>query len=239
MIFLVLALGLGAALAAYEFSPKTHALLDDYARAIQGAHAAHAAAETHLQNAGAATVVATQHAQVASVPAPEPYRPFAEQHAQIAEQATDAAIDHMAAATEANQVAAQQTAAAADAAQNDTQRAAVTQSATAVSDRQAQIIAAWARLGVGQCGVRSFSNVTAQVRDALIARLHTEGMTVTGTNPWNIETHKYDVKLRAAWNPQTRVLKLIVTAGKGGLLGLVTCDEIWKRIDPIMKEVIK
>jgi hypothetical protein len=63
-------------------------------------------------------------------------------------------------------------------------------------------------------------------------------MAVTGDNPWDIATNKYDVKLRAAWDPKAQVLKLIVTSGKGGYFGLVTCDEIWKKIEPILKEVV-
>jgi len=51
-------------------------------------------------------------------------------------------------------------------------------------------------------------------------------------------TRQYDVKLRAVWDPNAQVVKLIVTSGKGGYLGLVTCEEIWKKIDPIMRSVI-
>jgi hypothetical protein len=86
--------------------------------------------------------------------------------------------------------------------------------------------------------VRSYPRASEQVKNTLLAKLRSEGMAVTGDNPWNIDTHEYDVKLRAVWDPKGQVVKLIVTAGKGGYFGMVTCDEIWKKIDPIMKGVI-
>lgn len=283
---ILLALGLGVALTAYEFSPRAHARIDDYARALREAHAAHFAADAHLSNANTAASVAAQHAQASidarrpvqessapapvppSIPAPLPPSapaspvppappapvpspapspipspadlpsPAADAHANAAQVATGAGLDHAAAATEANQEAARKTAEAAQRAKTEADRAAAAQSAAKVIEREKKIADALAKLGVGQCGVRSYSRATPQVTGALLARLHSEGMTVTGDNPWDIETHKYDVKLRAVWDPKTQTLRLIVTSGQGGYLGLVTCDEIWGRIDPIMKGVI-
>lgn len=267
---ILLALGLGAAVAAYELSPRAHAIVDDYARAIRDAHAAHRAADAHLDAASAATVTAARHAQAAAQAAapwvpPSPMVPvpttpivpptptvspdlaprpaasttnFADTLADAARQAADAASDHVAVATEANQAAAQSTATAAQNAKTEADRAAAVQSAAKVVEREKKIAAALASLGIGQCGVRSFTRVTPQITKALLAKLHAEGMTVTGDNPWNIDTHEYDVKLRAVWDPKAQVLKLIVTAGEGGYFGLVTCNEIWKKIDPIMKGVI-
>ncbi len=105
-------------------------------------------------------------------------------------------------------------------------------------ERERRIAQALANLGVGQCGVRIFSRVTPQITRQLLTRLHAEGMAVVGDNPWNIDTHQYDVKLRAVWDPKAQVLKLIVTTGAGGYAGLVTCDKIWAEIDPIMKGVL-
>lgn len=144
----------------------------------------------------------------------------------------------MAIATEQNQVAAQNTADAARAAKTEAERKAAADSAAKVLEREKKIAATLASLGIGQCGVRSFTRVTPQIKNTLLSKLHAEGMAVTGDNPWNIDTQQYDVKLRAVWDPKSQVLKLIVTAGKGGYFGLVTCDEIWKKIDPIMKGVI-
>ena len=168
---------------------------------------------------------------------PSPAQDAAAAQDQQAQAAADVAVDHAAAAIESNQDAAQNTADAAAAAQTEAERQAAAQSAVRVLEREQKIAAALASLGVGQCGVRSFPRVNERVKNALITRLRGAGMVVTGDNPWNIDTHEYGVKLRAVWNPTASVLKLIVTSGKGGYLGLVTCEEIWKKIDPILKEV--
>ncbi len=254
---LFLALGLGGAALAYARSPKAHEWIDEHTRAIGGALAAHSAAETHLGAASTATATALRHAQdatkAASVVAPQPPPPHmreelaawmawareADLQSNIARAATDVAVQFVDAAASANREAAQETARAAETARTDQQRAEAARSAAAVVAREDKIAAEKAKLGVGQCGVRSYARVTPQVKDALLARLHAEGMTVTGSNPWDIETRKYDVKLRALWDPRAQTLKLIVTAGKGGLLGLVTCEAIWERIEPILKEIIK
>lgn len=244
---LLLALGLGVALTAYELSPRVRSRLDDYARALRDAHAAHRAADAHLEAASAAAVAAAQQTRATVSPAsssprmssPSAPRPdLTSPLADAARQGASTASDHVAVATEANQAAAQNTAEAAKNASTEAERQAAVESAALVLEREKKLAAALASLGIGQCGVRSFSRVTSSIKDALLSKLHAEGMTVTGDNPWSIDTHQYDVKLRAIWDPREQALKLIVTAGKGGYLGLVTCDEIWGKIDPIVKEVI-
>jgi hypothetical protein len=163
---------------------------------------------------------------------------MAEAHADASQLATDVGVDRAVGALAANQDAAQSTANAAKSAKTATERSAVAQSAAQVLERGKLIATALASLGVGQCGIHSYARVTPRVKDLLLTKLHGDGMTVTGDNPWNIETHQFDVRLRAIWDPKVQELKLIVTAGRGGYAGLVTCDEIWGRIDPIVKGVI-
>ena len=174
------------------------------------------------------------------VPSPSPVQDVVDAAAAsqaAADAATDAAVDHVTEANAANQDAAQSTADAAQSAETEAERQTAAQSAARVLEREKKIAQAFANLGVGQCGVRSYTRITPRVKDALLARLRSEGMAVAGSNPWNINTRQYDVKLRAVWDPKGQVLKLIVTSGKGGYLGLVTCAEIWKKIDPIMREI--
>jgi hypothetical protein len=174
---------------------------------------------------------------------PTPAQDLADAHANAAQVATDVGVDRAVAATEANQEAARKTAEAAQKAKTDAERAAVAQSAAKVLEREKQIAAMYASLGAGQCEARVYTRVTAQITEALLARLHAAGMTVTGNNPWNVDAHESSVKLRAAWNPAQQTLKVIVTTGAGGLLKgeppSLVCPEVWKRIDPIMKELIR
>ena len=71
-------------------------------------------------------------------------------------------------------------------------------------------------------------------QDLILAKLHGDGMTVTGDNPWDIETHQADVKLRAVWDGKTQVLKLIVASSAAW----APCSVIWDRIEPKLREVI-
>jgi hypothetical protein len=150
------------------------------------------------------------------------------------QEAADVAVDYAAAATEANRAAAQETASAALNAETPDQRRAAAESAVKVLDREKQIADALQSLGVGECDVRTYQGVTPQAKDALLAKLSAEGMTVTGSNPWNIDTGEYGVKLRAVWDFRSNVLKLIVSTKKF----YVPCSEVWKRIDPKMKEIV-
>jgi len=148
--------------------------------------------------------------------------------------AADAGVDHAIAASAANQQAAQSTAEAARSAKTAAERQAAVDSAARVIERGKKIEEALARLGVGQCGVRSYPHVTVQVRDALLAKLHAEGMTVTGDNPWDIDTQLAGVKLRAVWDSKAQALKLIVTSSAF----YASCGMIWERIDPILKGIV-
>lgn len=209
MTLIVLALGFGVALTAYELT-RTR---DDYARAIRSAHAAHQAADAHLSNAHAAVVTAI-----------------------------DTAVDHVAVADAANKEAARKTAEAAKNAQDEAQRQEVAQSAAKVLAREKEIAAKLDSFGIGQCGVRTYKRVTEQVKDKLLAKLSAEGMSVTGNNPWSIDTRKYGVRLRAVWDFRVSELKLIVTTGKGTevipYVKDVTCQDIWDKIEPKLREVI-
>lgn len=158
----------------------------------------------------------------------------ADAHADAAQVTSDAAESHVVSATIANQEAAQRTADAARLAKTEADRRAVAESATRVIAREQQIVEAFANLGIGQCGARTYAHVTPKFRDALISKLHAEGMTVTGVNPWNIDTNQADVKLRAAWNPRTQELKLIVTSSAF----YAPCDVIWERIEPKLRSII-
>ena len=82
--------------------------------------------------------------------------------------------------------------------------------------------------------MRTYPNVTRQVRDALLTKLHAEGMAVTGDDPWDIDTQMAGVKLRAVWDPRTQVLRLIVTSSAI----YATCEMIWARLEPKLRDVI-
>lgn len=199
--------------------------LDQQAAAAQSAAAVVARADkilswiehTHaqaIQDAGVAHQVADMHVDVA-VTAPDPA--IAAQHAE--------------AATTANQVAAQKTTEAAAAARTADQRAAAARSAAAVTARATAL----AKLGHGKCPPRhSYSGVTAQKKDAILAELRASGKKVTGNNPWDIDPDKAGIKLRAVWDPDARALHVIVSDNPYNM----PCNMIWAEIDPALKGII-
>lgn len=139
----------------------------------------------------------------------------------------------------ANQEAARETADVAKTAKTDAQREAAKQNSDQVLDREVQIVAELDKLGVGQCDVKTYKNVTAGIKDTILTKLHERGMTVTGDNPWNVDTKEHGVKLRALWDPRAQEVKLIVAAGKGtGWTGIPTCRQIWNKVDPILRKII-
>lgn len=202
--FVFLLILLALGLGAYGLSSSVRSRVNDYVRALRAAHEAHREADIHLANAKQAP------AQV------------------------DSRIDAAIAATAANQRAAQNTADAARMAQTEVERSLAADSAAKVLEREKRIEEALSSLGVGQCGVRSYERVTSQIKDTLLRKLHAEGMTVTGDDPWDIDTQISGVKLRAVWDPKRQVLKLIVTASSL----LVPCGVIWQRIDGALRSII-
>lgn len=198
--------------------------LDQQAAAAESAAAVIARADKILGWIEHAHAQAIQDATVA--------HQAADAHLSVAATTPDPAIvaQHAEAAATANQVAAQKTAEAADAARTADQRAAVAKSAAQVSARAAALV----KLGAGECTRHSYSGVTAQKRDAIMAKLRADGMTVTGNNPWNIDPNKHGVKLRAIWDPDVHMLDVIVIDKSF----YVPCDAIWAEIDPALRKII-
>ena len=266
--FLILAaLGLGLAITAAggDYARAARAAAEAHAAAdarLASANAASAAASQQIMAAITAWQAALAQAMIPAstspaptptgpAPAPTPGPPLTppasamqatDAYAGAAQVAADAAVDHAVAAQDHNQMAAQSTADMAKSAKTPDERAAAAASAAKVIAREKAIAAA---LAGGQCGVTTYAGITPQVKDTLLAKLHAAGMSVTGDNPsgpWNIDTHQYTVRLRAAWRSSDGVLKLIVTTGKGAktehtvLHPTVTCEDIWDEIDPIIAQ---
>lgn len=243
----LLLLALGAGIMVYALSPSAHAWTDAHVAAMRDAFASHQAADAKLDAARAALDV---HAATQAAPPAPPVSPATPAPSAPAPSFDPGAIlmhawESLKASAQANAAAASHTTTALETAKTDQQKKVAAQSAATVDARQQQIVAAFEHFGPGQCDVHSYAHVTAQIKDALLARLHSHGMTVTGgDNLWDIDTHvskfgvDLGVKLRAVWDPNAQVLKLIVTSGKGGLAGLVTCEKIWAEIEPVMKEIL-
>lgn len=85
----------------------------------------------------------------------------------------------------------------------------------------------------GKCGTHTYPNIDQVRINAILAALRQSGSTVTGNNPWNVDTHNHGVKLQGSWNQGTSVLSIIVT----DKAWYVPCSKIWDTIDPLIRHV--
>ena len=86
----------------------------------------------------------------------------------------------------------------------------------------------------GGCGSRTYSNVGANTIQAIIAGLQQGGATVTGNNPWTIDTHQASVMLRGTWDANAQTITVEVTDSAFW----APCGSIWDSVDGDLKPVI-
>ncbi len=85
----------------------------------------------------------------------------------------------------------------------------------------------------GKCGQHCYSNIDRAKIDEILDALKKNGCTVTGDNPWDVDTHKYGIKLRGTWDEKTSTLCIIVTDKDW----YVPCSKIWDYIDPLIHNI--
>lgn len=88
-------------------------------------------------------------------------------------------------------------------------------------------------MSTGKCGEHHYANITKVKIDAILDALRKNGSTVTGNNPWNVDTHNNGVKLQGTWNEASLTLSVIVTDKNF----YVPCSKIWDTIDPLINHI--
>jgi len=83
------------------------------------------------------------------------------------------------------------------------------------------------------CGEHHYANITQSKINAIMDALKKNGATITGNNPWDVDTHKYGIKLRGTWNSANLTLSIIVTNKDI----YVPCSKIWDTIDPLINHI--
>jgi hypothetical protein len=86
---------------------------------------------------------------------------------------------------------------------------------------------------VPESGTRHFTNITRSKIDLMFTVLTSHGAAITGSNPWDIDTHKHGVILRAEWNEAASTLALSVA----GRSWYVSSAMVWDQIDPLLRTV--
>jgi len=82
----------------------------------------------------------------------------------------------------------------------------------------------------GKCGIHSYGNIDQKKINIILEALRKSGATITGNNPWDVNTNSNGVKLRGSWVSQTSTLSIIVTDKNF----YVPCKMIWDKIDSLI-----
>lgn len=83
------------------------------------------------------------------------------------------------------------------------------------------------------CGTHRYGNIDQQKITLIISELKTHGCSVSGNNPWAVDTHQHGIKLKGQWDRSTSTLSVSVT-DKGWY---VPCSKIWDYIDPMIHHI--
>ena len=86
---------------------------------------------------------------------------------------------------------------------------------------------------MSKCGTHYYGNITEEKIEKILNALKENGATVTGDNPWDVDTHKYGVKLRGTWDRNSSTLSVIVTHKNF----YVPCSKIWDTIDSLINHI--
>ncbi len=83
------------------------------------------------------------------------------------------------------------------------------------------------------CGKRTYDNIDRSHVDTILKSLIKHGSTVSGQNPWDVETKSHGVCLRGEWNQEMSKLTITVTDADW----YVTKKKIWENIESLMRHV--
>ncbi|MEM9598882.1 MAG: hypothetical protein AAGD06_31735 [Acidobacteriota bacterium] len=83
------------------------------------------------------------------------------------------------------------------------------------------------------CGERQYGKITLVKMEKILSELRRHGATVSGDNPWDVDTGKHRIKLRGSWNQADMTLTITVTAKNW----YVPCSRIWRTIDDLIHEI--
>lgn len=81
---------------------------------------------------------------------------------------------------------------------------------------------------IGSDDTRSFGPFTKDQADAMLAKVKSQGMSITGNNPWHIDTNTHGVKFDATYDGSNITIKIT------GSNFYVSNAKIWDKLDPLM-----
>ena len=84
-----------------------------------------------------------------------------------------------------------------------------------------------------ESGTRHFTGITRLKIDMMFKALATHGAAITGSNPWDIDTRRHGVILRAEWDEAASILALSVANRSW----YVSSAKVWDHVEPLMRTV--
>lgn len=82
-------------------------------------------------------------------------------------------------------------------------------------------------------GTRYYTNIFRQEVDTILKELQKNCTTITGDNPWYVDTLQAGVKLKGEWIEKTLILSVTITDRDW----YVPCSTIWARIDGLISDI--
>jgi hypothetical protein len=78
--------------------------------------------------------------------------------------------------------------------------------------------------------VHRYGHITRQKVDVILRALQDDGGTISGENPWEVDTHQSGVKLRGRFNEAASVLEVTIVDRDW----YVPYSMVWRKIDALM-----
>ncbi|MEG1856597.1 MAG: hypothetical protein RR231_14005 [Acinetobacter sp.] len=80
---------------------------------------------------------------------------------------------------------------------------------------------------------KTYSGITPQKKDKMLDALRNSGASVVGNNPWNVDLHKYGIKLRGCWNAECLTMSIEIVAKSC----VIPPNKIWSTIDGMIAQL--
>jgi hypothetical protein len=86
---------------------------------------------------------------------------------------------------------------------------------------------------MGVCGTQHYDAITRDKMDLILKALRDNGATISGDNPWHVDTRRSGVKLRGVFTESAARLSITVVDSSW----YAPCSSVWNAISDMMRDV--
>ena len=80
---------------------------------------------------------------------------------------------------------------------------------------------------------QKYEGISREQVAGILTELEAHGSTITGNNPWTVDTHEHGVTLHGKWDGADLVLTITVTSADW----YVPRNKVWENIDSLMRRI--